>query len=810
MVHFGIMNRSRINNISVLNKAVQIWGQQSFRRIGIILLCMALCTLILMLIPLPGFNNSYSHVLYDNNGELLSATIAEDEQWRFPLSDSVPDKFEKCLLEFEDRYFYLHPGINPVSLIRAIYLNIKNKRIISGGSTLSMQVIRLRGGPTERTIPQKLKEIFLTLHMELKRSKQEILQLYASHAPFGGNTVGLEAASWRYFQRNPFDLTWAESAMLAVLPNAPSLVHPGKNRSLLKQKRDRLLRELLRKNILDTLTYQTAILEELPDSPGNLPQLADHFLQYAKKKQSNHVVHSTLEMDKQQRVNKIVNRYHKQLKHNDIHNIGVVVLDISRMECITYIGNTTSGNEHHQFVDVIQAPRSTGSILKPLLYCSMLNDGELLPHQLVADIPTRYGNYSPQNFSQSHAGAVPADVALARSLNVPAVRMLHQYGMDKFYYQLQQLGFSSFTRGPDHYGLSLILGGGEASLWELTSVYASMGYALQHYNKHDHYPAGSFTRIHYIKTDSLHPNQTDQPNPFRASSIYLTLRAMNEVHRPESETGWEQFASRQAVSWKTGTSFGSKDAWSIGLTTDYCVGVWVGNADGEGRPMLTGNTAAAPIMFEIFSGLHADKSFDKPLDDLKTVETCKTSGYPKNPDCPESTQDFVPLVETKLMPCPFHTVIHISSETGKQVNRKCVEPAAIRSIPWFVLPPAQEWYYRKQNTAYKPLPEWDDRCNKTARISQFQIVYPEPGMRIYIPRERQGKSSGLICEAVHRDPSATLYWYLDEEYLGQTQYVHQMEMKNTSGTHTLSLTDKDGEQQQVSFTVITKTGGIER
>ena len=261
------------------------------------------CILILFLLglffwkrlPDPVFHSPCSTVVYDRDGGLLGARIAPDGQWRFPEMDSVPEKFNKCILHFEDRYFYYHPGVNLFSLGRALYQNIKAREVVSGGSTLSMQVIRLSRDLRPRTIGEKIIEIILALRLELRYSKDEILSLYCSHAPFGGNVVGLETASWRYFNRDPFHLSWAESALLAVLPNAPSLLHPGKNQDQLKAKRDRLLASLVAREVIDSMEYLLALEEELPDSPARLPEHAYHLTEQFSMSRSGKRIHSTID-----------------------------------------------------------------------------------------------------------------------------------------------------------------------------------------------------------------------------------------------------------------------------------------------------------------------------------------------------------------------------------------------------------------------------------------------------------------------------------------------------------------------------------
>jgi len=429
----------------------------------------------------PKFNNPTSTVLLANDGSLLAASIAQDQQYRFPHNDSIPEKFKSCIIEFEDRFFFRHPGVNPISIIRAAYNNVKAKRIVQGGSTITQQVVRLYRNDRPRTISEKLIEAVLAFRLELGISKNGILAMYTSNAPFGGNVVGLDAAAWRYFGRSANELSWAESAALAVLPNAPALVHPGRNRNTLIAKRNILLKKLYEKGSIDSLTYRLSLLEPVPGEPKPLPQLSPHLLSRAIKDGfQGKVISTTIDSRLQERTNEIVDHHYNRLAGNQIHNAAVLIIDIETNSTIAYVGNVSSSISGNH-VDIITSSRSTGSILKPFLYAAMLHEGMILPKTLIPDIPTQIGGYSPKNFNPGYDGAVPASRAIARSLNVPAVRMLQHYGVERFQHILQKLGLTTLSRSPSEYGLSLILGGAEATLWDLAGVYAGMARDLKNY-----------------------------------------------------------------------------------------------------------------------------------------------------------------------------------------------------------------------------------------------------------------------------------------------------------------------------------------
>ncbi len=756
----------------------------------------------------PLFNDPTCTVLTDNKGELLTASIAGDGQFRFPETDSIPEKIRKCIILFEDKQFYDHPGVNLFSLFRAIKQNFKAGKIISGGSTITMQVIRLSRKNPKRTVLEKLKEIILALRLEISYSKEDILKFYVSHAPYGGNVVGIDAAAWRYFGRSADKLSWAEAASMAVLPNAPSMIFPGKNKESYLKKRNRLLKKLLDRGEIDSLTYTLSLQEPLPEEPKPLPQITPHLLTRAiVDGYKGKVLKTTINSFYQNRINEVVERHKQNLAANSIHNIAVLLIEVETGNTLAYVGNSAPGEKvNGDYVDCVHSPRSTGSILKPFLYAAMLNEGLILPNTLIPDIPTQIGGYAPKNFYPVYDGAVPASRALSRSLNVPAVRMLHFFGIEKFHAVLNKLGLTTITRPASSYGLSLILGGAEASLWDLAGVYSSLARSLNHfrplqsrYNKLDyHLPV-------YIADNIAEEPSISDNSVLCASSIFLTFEAMREVARPDELSGWKYFASTRSVAWKTGTSFGHRDAWAIGINPDYVVAVWVGNASGEGRPDLTGVTAAAPILFEIFGLLPESRWFEQPVDDMVKIPVCRQSGYRATDICITVDSTWIPAKGLDTPPCPYHKIIHLD-KTGKyRVNDRCEDISTMLHKSWFILPPAMEWFYKSRNPEYRMLPPFASGCLPDESIKSMAIIYPRIySSRIQIPRNIDGTTSETVFEVAHRRMDATIFWHLDNQYLGLTSTFHQMALRPAPGNHTLTLVDENGETLVTKFEIIGK------
>jgi penicillin-binding protein 1C len=685
----------------------------------------------LFCLPNPLFNEPFSTILNDKEGKLLAAQIADDSQWRFPGIDSIPYKFKKSLLYFEDQYFYLHPGINPVSVIKAVIQNIKSQRIVRGGSTISLQVIRISRKDHPRNLINKIIESILVLRLELGYSKEEILCLYASHAPFGGNLVGIEAASWRYYGRPPNKLSWGESATLAVLPNSPGLIYPGKNHEILIKKRNRLLNKLFTNKIIDKITCELSKLEPIPERILDLPQYAPHLLSRAiKEGHKGKRLTSTIDKKIQLSSIRVVESNYKNLSQNEIQNAAAIVVDIDKGNVLAYVGNTEYGiGDNGNYVDIIMSKRSSGSILKPFLHAAMLQEGKILPNTLLPDIPTQIAGYTPQNFDKQYDGAVHAGNALARSLNIPAIRMLQEYGVEKFYQKLVLLKLTTINKGSNHYGLSLILGGAEVRLWDLVSAYASLARTLTHYTDYnDMYNPSDYHSIFYTENiNQLNIEQYKKTSIYDAGSIWLTFEALTQMDRPMEGVEWELFSTSQKIAWKTGTSFGHRDAWAIGISSKYVVGVWVGNADGEGRPGLTGISTAAPIMFDIFRFLPPSKWFNTPYDDLVKQPVCLKSGYKASPFCVDIDTIYISKLGIRSSTCPFHKMVHLNKEETYLVNSQCYKISEMVLKSWFVLPTIMEWYYKSKDPYYKSLPPYFPGCENDEEKNMDIIKFLYPG-----------------------------------------------------------------------------------
>lgn len=737
-------------------------------------------------IPKTLFDDPISLVLVDENKVLLGAHVSKDEQWRFPELDSVNGKFVQALLAYEDKRFYSHVGVDPLALARAIKLNIKKRRIVSGGSTVSMQVVRLSRKNPSRTVFEKVTEMFRATRLEMRYSKDEILQFYASHAPFGGNVVGLDAASWKYFGKGQEKLSWAEATMLAVLPNAPALIHPGRNRKRLKEKRDAVLDKLLANESIDSTIWELSKWESLPEKPVDLPNIAPHLLTHFLKQGKEGYLHSSIDYHLQNGIADALARNVENLKSKAVYNASCIIVEVKTGKVKAYVGNAPDAeNRYENEVDMLRAERSSGSILKPLLFAEMVEEGQILPHTLVQDVPVDFHGYSPENYYLTYDGMVPANQMVSRSLNIPAVNLLNQYGVNKFVHTLKDYGFETIRKTGSHYGLPLILGGAEVSSWDLAKVYTGMAQKLM----------GMSKEVSVLKEEHA-------PNPWihkfpNKGAIWKMMEAMLEVSRPNADKSWKVFGGNQKIAWKTGTSFGGRDAWAVACNAEYVVVVWAGNSDGEGRPSLTGFNSAAPMVFSAFNLLPSEVNwFPEPTEDLIEIEVCQQSGQKANGLCQYTKVEKVPTRGGDSEHCMYCKSIAYDSSAFYQVKNATTSPLNKVNKVYFVLNPLEEKYYKKRHASYVSPPMQKDKN------IPLKITYPADLAQIYLPKTDENNRSKMIVKANSASGEDALFWTLDNKFLGKTEGSHQLAIQPEKGKHVLVVVNKKGGKSITRFEVV--------
>lgn len=748
----------------------------------------------------PLFPEDYSTVVTDEEGQILRAFLNRRGQWHFPPDPGgqIPRKLEQAIVQFEDRYFYRHPGFNPVSLVRAAIQNARAGSVKSGASTLSMQVIRLAYG-RKRTIWNKLLELLQAIKLEMRYSKKEILKLYVDHAPYGGNIVGYRAAALKYFKHLPDQLTWSQAATLAALPNAPGLMSPLNNRNNLIRKRDRLLRSLAGAGVMDENTLNSSLSEPAPSSAqpffNHAPHLAANLA--ADERFNSRYVRTTLLTKYQTGVEELTAAHMKYMNALGVGSAAVLVAETVSGKVRVYVGSPDYFNESaNGMVDGVLAPRSSGSILKPFLYALAMDEGLILPGTVVKDVPSYFGSFAPSNADKRFNGLVRARDALIRSLNVPAVRLLNAYGMYKFYVFLKNAGFSTIWRPPGDYGLTIILGGAETTLCDLAGGYRGLG------------NQGVFSPLRFLADETAPPAVYPQAPTARLispESCWLVLNILKELKRPGAEFYWDQYHDQYPFAWKTGTSYGQRDAWAVGVSPMWTIAVWVGNFAGEGNTNLAGASCAGPLLFDIFNYLPKSPEtswFRQTRLDLAPVELCIDTGMAAGPFCPKTVRGVSPRLKKPLQRCPYHQPFYVDSEERFQVCSLCWEPGRYKRAVKLAYPPDVTQYLRESGVIVSDIPEHLPSCPSQESVQAMTILYPTAGASIWAPRDFDGTLQKITFSVAHRKPQLKVYWYLDKVYLGFTLRVHKMAVQLDSGSHRLEVVDQEGARTAVNFSAV--------
>ncbi|MFW5999694.1 MAG: penicillin-binding protein 1C, partial [Halanaerobiaceae bacterium] len=737
-----------------------------------------------MRLPSPLFTDQYSTTVLDNDEQYLRIFLSDEEQWFFPPENKeIPEKLRQAVLTFEDKRFKYHPGVDPLAVCRAMVQNIRARGVVSGASTISMQVMRL-SRPKDRTVLNKVQEMLQALNLELQYSKEDILQMYLNHAPYGGNIVGYRAASLRYFGREPRNLTWSEAALLAVMPNSPGTITPVRGGEHLQKKRNMLLDRMQEEGIIDAATCKMAKNEPLPDREYSFRSRAPILSRSLKNKTEDNIVRTTIDSGIQVKVRGIVEQQMRVLREKGIYNSAVVVAETGSGRVRAYIGsNDYHDLEHGGRVDGVQMKRSTGSILKPFLYGLAADEGFIVPDSLLEDIPTSYGGYSPSNADGEYRGLVTAREALVNSLNVPAVALLDEYGVRDFYSFLEDAGMETLFRSPGGYGLTLTLGGAEGRLWDIASMYQGLG---------NH---GKFSGLHVIEGEGRGTPQ----QLISSGSSHLILEVLQDLSRPGPEYYWRQYASGKKIAWKTGTSYGNRDAWAAGVSPEWTIGVWTGNFDGHENDNISGLQSAAPLLFRVFNSLETEEDwFFEPFDDLREIEVSVETGYRLREPREEMRTVKASASAEPLRISPYEKTIFVNGEETREVCSLCWERGDVKKKTYTIYPPAVVDHLKERGKRYF-LPPHSDDCPSRNADKPLEITYPDSGNLIMVPRGRDGNLQQVKFRAAHRRNDATLFWYLDDRYIGKTFGEHGKFLTPEAGSHRLYVIDDRGYRDQVQF-----------
>lgn len=792
------------------------------RRFGILL--SALFLWFLLLVPRPLFPVPFSTSLHDRHGVLLGAFPASDGQWRFEPSAPVPDRFARCAIAAEDSRFHRHPGVDPLAVARALRADLRARRYLQGGSTLTQQVARMarraHGAKGPRGLPDKLLEAAWALRLEAGHSKEEIISLWAAHAPFGGNVVGLEAAAWRLCGKAPRSLSWGECAALAALPNSPGRLFGAAGREALRRRRDWILRRLLERGDIDSLEWSLARSEPLPGPSRPLPPRAPHLSSLVRRLGPGRDWKTEIDANIQDEVARTAAEHLRALRGLGVRSLSAVVVELppgAPPAVRAWIGDAAAHSGDTADVDLVLAPRSTGSTLKPFLYALALDRGRILPKQWLLDVPARWGDFRPTNSDGRFSGMVPADQALARSLNAPWARVLQETGPGPFLSLLRRSGARHLFRTPEAYGPPLVLGGAELSLAELSGLYAMLGSGgvarplelarsgsdgLRVPGPGADQGAPDLESAHRAFLDAFR----EEGSPTRILSpgaAWLALEALRKPGRIDEEAFWKAFSGGRPLAWKTGTSFGQRDAWALAVSPRWVVGVWAGNPGGEGRPGLWGSQVAAPLLFRLFPLLPDSGSpswFARPTD-LVPVSVCAETGWRRSDACDSIASVLAPPAGVQAPLDRWHRRLHLDPTRTFQVDGSCEEPHRMVSAGWLVLPPAADAYLRQAAPGtVPPLPPWREGCRGADPDDGLEILVPQAGSRVVLPLDLDGARQRLVVEARDRR-SLPVRCFLDGRDLGLSGPVPSWAVQPTPGTHDILCEDAEGARARVSFGV---------
>ncbi len=729
--------------------------------------------------PLPD-RIEYSTIITDNKKEVIHAFLTKDHKWRMKTElNEISPLLRKTIIHKEDRYFYHHPGINVFAMARAFAKNMLRMKRTSGASTITMQVARALE-PKKRTYRNKTVEMFRALQLEIKYTKDEILQLYLNLIPYGGNIEGVKSASVLYFKKSPDHLSLSEITALSIIPNRPSSLVIGKNNDRIITERNRWLRRFAAQNIFTSAEIQDALNEPLTavreTTPRLLPQLS-----YKLKRMGGDIIHTNIELNKQLKTEKLVQDYIRGLYIRNIRNAAVIIIDNASHKVITYVGSadfldTLDGGQ----VNGASAIRQPGSTLKPLLYAACMDEGLMTPKTVLTDIAFSYNGYAPENYDKHYNGYVSMEYALEHSLNIPAVRSLRMLGKDRLIQKLADCNFEQIKKDQHKLGLSLILGGCGATLEELTGLYAAFA------------NEGNYIRPSFTSTDGT-KHRVSIISPAAAFMINETL---TKVNRPDFPINWQSTEKMPKIAWKTGTSYGRRDAWSIGYNKNYTIGVWTGNFSGAGNADLSGAQIATPLLFKIFNTIDYDSDQDWFMQppDCNIRMVCPETGLIPGEYCTGKLMDYyIPLVSPVNL-CKNRQEVMISSDSKISYCKSCMPGNGYKKKMYKIVSSEMQSWIEDNGVAYDKIPAHNPDCEKIFKDGLPVIIFPDHDAEYFISKTSP-EPLQLTC-SVSGDVNK-VYWYINNKFYKSSQAGTKQFFIPEEGPVKISCTDDKGRNRDI-------------
>ncbi|GAB2550750.1 penicillin-binding protein 1C [Spirosoma aerophilum] len=740
----------------------------------------------------------YSTIITARDGSILHAFLSRDDKWRMyaELSEITPT-LRNAILFKEDKYFRYHLGFNPVSMIRAAGRNLLTGRRTSGASTITMQTVRLLE-PRERTYSSKFIELFRALQLELHYSKDEILQLYLNLIPYGGNIEGLKSASLLYFGKSPTLLSLAELTTLTIIPNRPSSLRLGSRNALVVQARNRWLNRFKRSHLFADAIIDDALNEPLAAYRREAPQRAPHLSRRLRMENPDlPIVHSSLSPTIQSTTERLVQQYANRIRAYNIHNSAVLVVDNHTHEVVAYVGSADFGNAFDGGqVDGVRAVRSPGSALKPLLYGLAFDAGLITPKTRLADVPINFGGYEPDNYDRRFNGPVTAEFALANSLNIPAVALLKEIGTPPLVSTLRKAGFLSIRKQAKELGLSMILGGCGVTLEEMTRLYAGLA------------NAGQVKALHFTPSVRRSGGVIKGVNLLSPEAAYLVTHTLTQITRPDLPNNFDNSYHLPRIAWKTGTSYGRRDAWSIGYNQRYTIGVWVGNFSGVGVAELSGANTATPLLFQLFNVLDYNSptgwfKVPKAASRLSMRLICPETGDVPGEFCTNPVTDYCIMGVSRYRHCHHRKAVYTNASRTLSYCAHCLpDSGAIRQSYPNVSPEVMAFYV-SHHIPVEVAPPHNPACERVFGGQEAGQTGPlitslNDGSDYYID-PKQTTQMALGCQAAN--DVQTVFWYLNDKLYRRAKPTEAVFFTPRPGALKVSCADDKGRSRDIHVVI---------
>jgi len=753
--------------------------------LGVLLVCLILA----FLIPLPErLEASDGRVVTWDDGTPMHVSLSSDEKWRFsaPL-ETVDSRYLDALIAFEDQRFWSHPGVDVMALGRAFIGNLGAGKRVSGASTITMQLVRLLE-PRPRTYTSKLIEVFRAMQLELRLSKREILENYLRFISFGRNVEGIHAGSLAYFGREARVLSYDEIAVLLAVPQSPTARYPHPNNlARLREARDRIGSRLLEVEAFQDDgaspedVFRMIQESSLPTELVPFPRRAPHVAQLLATADRSVRLQTTLDSVTQTLAEDLLGRHQEAATRSGIQHAAIVVVDHKELRVRAAVGNFDFGADPGSQIAAFNVPRSTGSLLKPVIFAMAIEEGLAHPRHLIEDVPAQFGTYKPENYDGRFRGLVRYDEALAASLNLPFIVHLSLLGVDAFANRLRLAGARDISTKPGFYGLSAAVGGIEMRPLDIAGLFAALANGGR------------------ARTLSLVPDSTSETQVFTPAASYLTREALRLRDRPDFD---RLRLNRDAPRflWKTGTSFGNRDAWAVGSGARYTVAVWMGNLDQSRSSALVGSERCGPLLFDILQALEPVVPADLPPEGMIEVNVCAYSGHLPAKACPEKTNVLAPMESVATRICPFHKRLEVDTATGLAVRAECRAGRDVESRSFVVWPAALRRYLSAQSSPLPMAPPYAPECGRSS--DGLQIVQPQAGHRIRLIPGLDPEEQRVPLEAQAADGRQTLYWFVDGEWIGEAPASERIWWVPTPGEHQIVVQDARGGSQSRTLHVI--------